>query len=259
MLHHHLPGGNAQALGGDAGEHRRMPLARALHRETQRAPPPCRIEQDLRRLERKRAGMLEEARDAEAAQPAGGGGPRAPLGEAIEVRRLERSLQHRRKVTAVDGRAGRRAVRQLLRPKHVEPPERERVAARPPRRRLHQSLGQHVRLRPPGAPVRAGGQRVGEGEPDADVDARNAVHAAEAAREIVGRGHCAVGGVEGAEVDHRPNAEGEEAAGLVEPELRIRPAVARLVVALEALGARRHPAHRPLHQGRRREQRDISG
>ena len=109
----------------------------------------------------------------------------AALLEFGVVRERQRLVEDRREVAGVIGGADRGLVRDRLARDQVAPAQPHRIDAGDARGLVDQALQRVVRLRPSGAAIRAGRHRVGEHALHADLDARDRVHAGEAAREIL--------------------------------------------------------------------------
>jgi hypothetical protein len=212
---------------------------------------------EQRSFGRRAAGMLEHAGNSDAAMAAARLGGAAARFEMFVIRQLQCALQHRRKVAAVIRRADGGFVRHRRRGNEIAPAQFYRIDAGDARGFLDQPLKHVIRLRPPGAAIRRGRQRVGEGATHADVDVANVVHARQAARETQSRDRRAHGADIGAEVGRIAYAQRQKAPLVVERELGFRVNIARLIIAEESFGAARHPMDRASEFFGADQQRDV--
>ena len=194
---------------------------------------------------RRAARMLEQAADAEAAIFAAPRRLAAALLEAVVVGKLQRLVEHRLEIAAVIGGADRGLVRHLRFFDQVAPPQLHRIDAGHARRLIDHALEHVACLRPPGAAIGRGRQRVGEDALGRYVDQLDVVHARQAAGEIPRRNIGADRAHIGAEIADVAHAQRQKFSLLVERELGLGVNVARLVVGQERFRPRRHPVNRP--------------
>ena len=214
-------------------------------------------ERDRGLFHRRRAGMLQHAGDADAAIFLAPRRFALALVEIGVVGELQRLVDDAGEVAAVVGVADRRLERHRRRRNEILLAQPHRVHADDARGFLDHALEHVIRLRPPGAAIGRDRHPVAEIAGDSNVHLRDAVHAGQAAREIVGVDVDAGVGDIGALVAQMAHAQGEELALVVERELRLADGVARLRVADEGLRTRRLPVHRPADFARRHQQRDV--
>ena len=201
--------------------------------------------------------MLQHAGNAEPAVFAALGGLAPALLETVVVGERQRLVEHGLELAAVDGRADGGLVRHRRRLDQVAPAQLDRIDAGHPRGLVDHALEDEVGLRTAGAAVGRRGRRVGEHAAHGDVDARDVVHAGQAAREVHGLDVGADGADEGAHAPEVADAQRQELAALVERKLDIAIGVACVIVAQERLGAVRHPMHRPADLARRDQDREV--
>ena len=258
MAVHDLRGRDAEPLGDDAREHRGVALSGRLHVERQHEGVAAR-EAQRRAFERRAAGMLEHAGDAEAAQLAALKRFLAPLLEAVDVGELERLVDDHREFAGVVGGADGGLVGDRSRRDQVLLAQLDAVDAGQARGLVDHALEHVVRLRPARAAIgrRRGG--VGEDALHADVDRADVVHAGKAAREVqrlqVGADRADIG----AQVSEVPHPQRQELPVVVERKLRFGHRVARMGVVEERLRAARHPVHGTLGELGTDELRDVFG
>src|SRR5262245_14879910 len=162
-----------------------MGLARRLHAEPQNEAAVTRKLQESS-LGRRTAGMLEEAGETEPTIFAATHGLRAPRRERRISGKLQRLLEERREIAAVIDGADGRGVRDRRSGNEVAAAQRDRVDAAHAGSLVYHALEHIVGLRPAGATVWPERHRVGEHAAHLHDNARNVVHAREAAGEIVG-------------------------------------------------------------------------
>ena len=138
-----------------------------------------------RLFHRRRAGMLQHAGDADAAQFLAPGRFALALVEVGVVGKRQRLVDDAGKIAAVIG-VDRRLERHGRRRDQVFLAQPHRVHADNARGFLDRALERVIRLRPSGAAIGRDRHLVGEIAGDADIDLRDPVHAGQAAREIIG-------------------------------------------------------------------------
>jgi len=183
--------------------------------------------------------------------------PCLALLEAVVVGERQRLVEDGCELAAVDGRANRRLVRHRRGLDQVAPAQLHRIDAGHARRLIDHALHHEIRLGPSGAAVGRGRRGVGEDATRTHVDARNVVHAGEAAGEVHGLDIGADSADIGAHVAEVTHAHRQEFSPLVERKLDLAEGVARVIVAEEGLGAVRHPMHRPTDLARRHQDREV--
>ncbi len=218
---------------------------------------PVVAEAQLHDLVEDAAGHLQEAGEADTAQPSGPLGSRAPLREPRPVGQGEGLVHDRLELAAVvdgsvRGRIGHRAGRDEVAPAQLHP-----VDPGGGGRLIDEPLDQVEGLRPPGAAIGPERRRVGEGQRDVDGDRGDAVDARQAVLGVVGPEHRRERGDVRADADARVDPQGQEAAGRVEGQQPLEQAVAAVGVGQEALHAGGAPLDRPAHPARREEQRRV--
>ena len=217
------------------------------------APREC----DRRRLIENAAGNLQVAPDADAAAHAAPLRLPAPRRETLVVGGVERGREQRWKITAVIGRAGGGDVGNGVGADQVAAPQLGRIDPADARRLVHHAFEQVIGLRPAGAAIGAGRDRVGEHGAHVDHHARDRVHPRQAARNVDGRAEQRDPGQERAHAGKAGDAQRQEFAVPVEGKLGVPVRIARLVVGDEGLGAGRYPMNWAAYQPRGAEQRHI--
>ena len=254
---------HAEARGEDLRERGRVALSVAVRAE-RRLHRARRVDAHLGRLEetgaraegagelrRRDAGRFDEAGDPDSAQDAARSRRVAPRGEPRVVGEHERTREDAREVAAVVGRPDRRLVRHGGGGHEVAAADLRPIDAECARGLVREALQHEAGLRPSGAAIRVRRHRGREHSRDRRVDRRRRIDARKQGGVDRARDRGADGRNVGAEVRQGLDAEAEEAAVRIERERAARDVVARLVVGDEALGARRHPAHRAAQPARR--------
>ena len=197
-------------------------------------------------LQRRAAGMLQHAGDAEPAQLATPLRFLAPLLETVDVCEFERLVDNHREFAGVVDGADRGFVGNRLGRNQVALAQAHAVDAGEARGLVDHALERIVRLRPAGAAIGRGRRGVGEQALHADVDLLDVVHAGEAAREIerlqIGADRADIS----AQIGEVAHPQGEEMPVLVERKLDLGHSVARVCVVEKRLRPTRHPVHRAL-------------
>jgi hypothetical protein len=190
-------------------------------------------------------------------QPAVRGRRHLARGEARPVGERERAVQHAGEVAAVVRLSARRAMRELAH--HVPTPQRHAIDAGLRCGLLDDALDEVRHFRPSGAAVRAGWRGVRHEQRHATVHRRDAIDARDAVADVRGGDHRTgirqIGAHGGVQMD----AQREEVAVAIEPELSRHDAVASVVLGEKRLAARRHPLDRPAERLRREEQGRVLG
>ncbi len=233
---------DAQPLRQHRVEHGGVALAGRLHVEVQEQLLAAGKFQ-LGALERKAAGVLQHAGDADAAIHVALGRLAPALLEAVVVGELQRLVEYDVELAAVDGGADRGLVGHRLGLDQVAAAQLHGIDAGDARGLVHHALENVVRLRASGAAVGRGRRGVGEHAARGDVDQLDVVHAGQAAREVDGLDVGADRADIGAHAAEMADAQRENFPLLVERQLDIAVGVAGVVVAEEGLGAVRHPVH----------------
>ena len=233
----------AEPVGSEPREHRGVALTGRLHIEIdgERAVAG---EGEPGALERRAAGMLEHAGNADAAIFAARFRCAPARLEAIVTGERQRLVEDGRKIAAVIGGADGGLVGHGGGGNKVAPPQLYRIDAGDARGLLDHALEHVVRLRPSGAAIGRGRNCIGEDAARAHIDMPDVVHAGQAAGEIPRRDVGANGADIGAEIGGVADAQRQEAALAVERQFRLGIEVARLGVAEKRLGTSRHPMNR---------------
>ena len=198
-----------------------------------------------RAFERRAAGMLQHAGNADAAISAALFCFTPPRFDAVIVGERQRLVEDRRKVAAIIGGADGGFVRHGGLRNEIVPPQLRRIDPGHARRFLDDAFEHVVRFRPAGTAVGRRRNGIGEGATRADVHMRDVVHARQAAGKIKGRNIGADGADISAEIADVADAQRQKSPLVVEGKLGFRITVARLVVAEKGLRAARHPMNRP--------------
>ncbi len=256
----HVLRADTELVGDDLAERRLVALPlRLRHREHVDRAGRSGHDLDLVLGIEARAGVLDHGRDAEAAQLAGLRGFLPARGKTFPVRELHRPFQHVVKVGRLVGRAGGRLVGKRVFWNEVAPAQFRRVDLQLGRGLVHQAL-HHVRhVGAAGAAVGGDRNSVGEGEPEAAVERRDAVDAGHAGGRVARVARAAGRREVAAHVGDPVEAQAEEFPVAVERELAGHGVAAAVGVAHEAFRARGNPAHRPAEVFRRQHLHAVLG
>ncbi len=200
--------------------------------------------------------MFEHARHADAAQLLTSGGFATSLVEILEIGELERLVDDGRKVAAVVD-IDRGFERHRRRRNEVFLAQPYGVHSDDARSFLDHPLKCVVRLRPAGTSIGTDRDGVAEVAGDGGVHLRNAVHAGQAAREIVSVDADAGGADVGALIAKMTHAQCNELTLFVEGKFDFRNCIARLRIGDEGFRPSRLPLYRPPKLTRRHEHRGI--
>ena len=207
---------------------------------------------DARGLFRKRAGDLQIAADADAAQLAGLLRRLPARGKAGVVGKRQRALEGAPENRRCRRCCRRRWCREFCRAGSGCAGAIRRRRCRSARRRHRSALHQIARLRTAGAAIGPGRQRVGEHAARVHLRVRDVVDRRQAAGDMRGDDEMRDAGEIGADIAEAVDAQAEKAAALVERKLRAPERVAALIVGDEGLRAGRDPMDRLLQQRARR-------
>src|SRR5207302_1978251 len=130
---------------------------------------------DVDRLGGKGTGPFQVHRQPSTPQPPAAARLLAPRRETFPVGELDKPVNDARKIAAVVDIAEVRAIREMLRPDEIAPPDLYRVEPHVARGFFHQPLHEIVRLRSASSAVGAGGHGVGQHCLDAIIDHGNIV------------------------------------------------------------------------------------
>ena len=250
-LHRH-----AEPVGGDLGKGGLVALAVGLGADRDRHRAVA-LEAHLGALVGRAARGLEEAGDADAAQPAARlASARRAAKPACRPRATARSRLSTKPPESIV-HAHRRLVREGR--DQVLPPELGRIAAERARRGLDAALDDVVGLGLAGAAIGVDRHGVGEGAAHVDRDRRDVVDAAMRRRGGDRRGARAVGRQIGAEVGDHRDVERQEAAVASRPSLALAAMSRPCAPATNSSVAVGQPAHRPAELARRPQQQDPFG
>ena len=212
---------------------------------------------DCRGLVEDAARNFEIAADPDAAPPAALLRLPASRSEAFVIGRIERHCQHRREIAAVIGGPGGGHIRNGFRADQVAAPQFGGVKAAHPRRLVHDSFEEIIRLRPAGAAIGTGRHRVGEHRLHIDDHARDRIHAGQATGDVNGRAEQRDPGQECAHPGEPGDPQCQKPAVAVKREFGVPERVAGLIVGDKGLAARGDPVDRTAHQLGGTQQRHI--
>ena len=177
-------GVDAEPAGEQVAEHGGVALPGRLHVEAEdQLVAAGKAERSL--FHRRRAGMFQHAGDADAAQFLAFGRCALALVEIGVVGKCQRLVDDAGKIAAVVG-VDRRLERHGRRRDEIFLAQPHRIDADDAGGFLDRALERVIRLRASGAAIGPDRHLVGEIAGDADVDLGDAVHARQAAREIIG-------------------------------------------------------------------------
>src|SRR5213596_726085 len=236
--------GDSQYFGEQLGIRGFQPLPHRL-RAGERRERAIGADPYVDRLGRKGTGPFQVDRQPPAPQPPAAARLLAPRRETLPVGQLDKPVDDAREIAAVVDIAEVRAIRKILRPDEIAPPNLYGVEPHLARGFLHQPLHEIVRLRPAGPAVGAGGHAVGQHRLDAVIHGGNVVDSRLYLRAQRERNDRRGADRQRADVAEHFHAQSEDAAVAVERQPCLEMLVAPHVRREELLAALAAPFHRP--------------
>ena len=249
---------DAQPVAQHLPECRGVPLA-MIHGAAQQRHTARGVEAHFGVLVVAARGRLHQQHHAHAEELAALARLGTPLRNALVVCPLLALDQRACEIAAVVSLFQRRGVRHGRGRNGVAPAQLRRIDAELARRDVDDGFSGVERLGPATAPIEGDAHGVGEHAHDPRVDRLEGIRVGQAADRHHRGIAVAVGGVVGADRTLVHGAQREEFAFLVERELRLHHAVARLLVAREAFAALGNPLDRPAGELRRPERKRVLG
>ena len=211
---------------------------------------------DADALVRRAHRRLDVVGKADAGEPAAACGRLAARRETVPIGHGEGARHVAGEVAGVVGESHGRAIGELLAPDHVAPAQLDPVDGKLRCRELDQPLDDQRRLRPAGAAIGRGRDRIGHRAAHAHMRRRDVVERGRDPARIVER-H--IGDRVRADIADMIDRERQHAARAVERELRFGHEVPPLVVGEEGFRTVARPFHRAAEAARREQHGDLLG
>ena len=247
-------------LADELGENRLVALS-ARPRDVMQDERAVAVEADRRLLlgDAAAARRLEEEGAADAANLAAPRRLRAPRGKAAPVALALGPVDEAGEIVAVEHRAGRRLVGDLLLGDGVAPPDLPGIDAERRRRLVDEALDDERRLGPARAAIGVGRRGVGHHLQVAAIDGRDAIGPAGHGEAVHRVGEDAGLAQIGAGIAQPARAQREEPPVLVEGELARDADGAAMIVGEEILGPGRAPFDRAAEALRQMQEQRMLG